>query len=243
MNKTGFLIYHDSNKQNCTKLVDLLSTVNNSYTVVTNDLNTNNFKCDTKIYRADKKYFSACVNDGLRELSKNNCEHIFIIRDNVELLDTNFVNEYVKCFENTGIHILFNVDAERVILDYKDCSVKVTDRFSKHFVYLNLKCIKEIGYFDEKYQDSFEALDYYYRLYNKGLSTPVSYFTSPNINKFNVIEQPTTTPFEEDIMLRGLKLFKLKYNYTPVDLPLLTMTEASQVYQKLFTRFAKNNTV
>lgn len=243
MNKIGFLIYHDNNRENCSKLIELFSTVSNSYTIVTNDRNSDKFSCDTRIYRAEKKYFAACVNDGLRELSKNNCEHIFIVRDNVELSDIKFVGEYIKCFESTGIHILFNTNAERVVLDYKDCSVKVADRFLKHFLYINIKCIKEIGYLDEKYQDSFEVLDYYYRLYNKGLSTPVSYFTSPNIDKFNEINLSVGDSFDEDIMLRGLKLFKIKYNYTPVDLPLLNMTEASQVYQKLFTRFAKNNKV
>lgn len=243
MNNIGFIIYHESNKSNCAKLVDALSTVPNSHTIVVNDCNSDNFLCETRTYRADKKYFAACVNDGLRELSKKSCEHIFILRDNILIDDTHFVEEYIKCFDKTGIHILFNTNTERVILDYNTLSVKINDRFLKHFIYINKNCIKNIGYLDEKYQDSFEILDYYYRLYNKGLTSPVGYFTSPTVNIFNEIENLNETPINEDIILRGLKLFKIKYNYTPIDLPLLTMTEASQVFQKLYTRFAKSNKV
>ena len=232
MNKTGFIIYHDTDTDNCNKLIAALGT---NDTIVVNDKNSNTFPCVTRTYRGGKKYFAACVNDGLREMSKRGYEHIFIIRDTTFVPDNNFIDGYIKCFNHTGNHILFNFHKPKYEFDYKDTVLCVNDRLFKHFFYVNINCIKQVGYLDEKYEDTFEVLDYYYRLYNKGLTGPIGYFAAPNTQFFDTM---ATGDFgDEDMLLRGLKLFRVKYGYTPVELPLLSMNEASQTFQKLYTRF------
>lgn len=233
MNKIGILIYHDTNTDNCNKLIDLFGTEN---TIVLNDKNNDKFKCETRTYRGGKKYYAACVNDGLREMSKRECDHIFIIRDTTTINSTDFIDTYINCFKKTGNHILFNHSNSKVEFDYKDTIVLLNDRLHKHFLYINKNCLKQIGYLDEKYEDTFEILDYYYRLFNKGLTGPVGYFAGPRTLFF---ETGFKVDLNQDMILRGLKLFRVKYNFTPVEIPLLNMTEASQVFQKLFTRFVK----
>ena len=233
MNNTGFIIYHSANVENCNNLINLLGVDN---TIVVNDKSHDKFKCETRTYRGGKKYFAACVNDGLREMSKRNYDHIFVIHDSVIIPNTDFIDTYVNCFNRTGNHILFNHSTCKVEFDYKDTKVLLNDRLHKHFFYVNRNCIKQIGYLDEKYEDTFEVLDYYYRLFNKGLTGPVGYFAAPQTqfydSKFDI-------DINQDMMLRGLKLFRVKYGFTPVETPLLNINEASQVFQKLFTRFVK----
>lgn len=233
MNNIGFIIYHDTNTENCNKLIDLFGIEN---TIVLNDKNHDKFKCDTQVYRGGKKYFAACVNDGLREMSKRGCDHIFIVSDTTIVESIDFIDTYINCFNKTGNHILFNHNNCKVEFDYKDITVLLNDRLHKHFIYINRNCIKQIGYLDEKYEDTFEILDYYYRLYNKGLTGPVGYFAAPRTTFF---ETRFKIDINQDMILRGLKVFRVKYNCTPVELPLFNMSEASQVFQKLFNRFVK----
>lgn len=237
MKNIGFVIYADKNLDNAIEIANKLQ----DYTVViANDRNGSDAKIKGKtlIYR-DKQSYAACVNDGLRHLTQDGCEHLFILRDNIVINDLNFIQPYIDTFLATGVHILFNNFDNTTMFDYSTLSVKLNDRFYKHLIYINKQCIKQIGYLDEKYKDSFEVLDYYYRLYNKGLCGPVGYFVSPNTPMVEEIKLENAVDINEDILLRGLKLFKHKYNYTPVELPILNMNEASQVFQKLFTRFVK----
>lgn len=231
----GIIIYLEKNVDNCQALIDKLSKYN---IIVTNDCNGKTFSSNTTTY-PDKKFYAACVNDGLRYVTQQSCDHIFIIRDNTIIEDSSVFEQYVEVFNKTGVHILFNGGTNFAAYDYNSVSIQLSDRFFKNFIYLNKNCIKQVGYLDEKYKDSFEILDYYYRLYNKGLCGPVGYFVSPNTPMFEEIKQENALDINEDILLRGLKLFKHKYNYTPVELPILNMNEASQVFQKLFTRFVK----
>lgn len=235
--KTGIFIYLEDNFDNTVKLVEQLSDFE---CVVANDRNDKQLNCTTFRY-PDKKSFSACVNDGLRYLNQHGCDHIFIVKDTLVIPDTSIFEKYSKTYEKTGIHILFNAVKDDVMLDYKDVSISVADRFSKHFIYINRNTIKQIGYLDERYKDSFEIYDYYYRAFNKGLVPPVGYFSSADIPLLKETAEGTSTRaiVDDDTILKGLKLFKLKFGYHPIDLPVISKTEVPQFFQKIYNNYAK----
>ena len=108
----------------------------------------------------------------------------------------------------------------------------------QNFIYINKNCIKQIGYLDEKYKDSFEILDYYYRLFNKGLVGPIGYFTSPVAPLLKEIHHDVS--INEEMVLRGLKNFKAKFNYLPNMLPLLNKDDAAMTFNKIYNRFVQS---
>ena len=206
--------------------------------IVTNDCNGKIFDTTNTTTYYDKKFYAACVNDGLRYTTQNNCDHIFIIRDNTLIDDSSIIEKYVDTFTGTGIHMLFNGGNSFATYDYEKASIQLDDRFFKNFIYLNKNCVKQIGYLDEKYKDSFEILDYYYRLFNKGLVGPIGYFTSPNVPTLKEIQ--SDIKIDEDMMLRGLKLFRTKYNYLPNMLPVFNKEDAATSFNKIYNRFVLN---
>lgn len=230
----GIIIYLEKHVDNCQALIDKLNKYN---IIVTNDCNGKTFTSNTTTYY-DKKFYAACVNDGLRYVTQHGCDHIFIIRDNTIIEDTSIIERYIHTFEKTGVHMLFNGGNSFATYDYNGVWINLADRFFKNFIYLNKNCIKQVGYLDEKYKDSFEIFDYYYRLFNKGLVGPVGYFTSPNTSTLQEIDNEIK--LDEDMMLRGLKLFRTKYNYLPNMLPILSKDEAAISFNKIYNRFVQN---
>lgn len=235
MSKLGIVIYQESNNTNCKVLAEQCKGYE---VVVCNDFDGGAVIPNTRKYH-DRKYYAACVNDGLRELKKAGCEHLFILKDTCILQDTSIFDNYVNAFVNSGLHILFNGEDYKMQFDFKDSVLNIFTRFNKEFIYMNVRCITEIGFLDERYKDSFEILDYYYRLYNKGLAAPVGYFPSVANQPVQLFQGKNITT-DEDILLKGLKLFRVKYNYTPVEIPLLSFNDACAVFDKIHTRFVKS---
>lgn len=230
----GIIIYLEKNVANCAALINKLNKYN---IVVTNDCNGKLFESNTITYH-DKKFYAACVNDGLRYVTQHGCDHIFIIRDTTIIDDDTIFQKYADTFNDTGVHMLFNGGASFASYDYGKVSIQLAERFFKNFIYINKNCVKQIGYLDEKYKDSFEIFDYYYRLFNKGLVGPIGYFTSPVLQTLNELD--SEIKIDEDIMLRGLKLFRTKYNYLPNMLPILNKDEAATCFNKIYNRFVLN---
>lgn len=237
MNNIGIIIYLENDVKNCENIINA---VNKHNIIVTNDCNGKSFPTTNTVTYYDKKFYAACVNDGMRYLSQHGCDHIFILRDNVVIDDISVFDQYVKTFEATGIHMLFNSNNHATVYDYDMGSISINDRFFKHFIYINKNCIKQIGYLDEKYKDSFEILDYYYRLYNKGLVGPYGYFASPFIKLVDEIKKGGNIDVDEDMILRGLKLFRIKFDYLPNAIPILNRNEAAEVYDKIYKKFVLN---
>jgi GT2 family glycosyltransferase len=149
---------------------------------------------------------SVAKNRALRYLMNQGCDHMFIIEDDVVIKDAGVFGAYLKAAEASGIwHLNYalqgplnraqdstasvksiadmnalnndSAPAPRAKLEYENGSKLA---FYPHaigsFQYFYRGIVKNVGYFDERYENAFENVDYMYRVIEKGLHPPYWWF-------------------------------------------------------------------
>ena len=178
------------------------------------------------------KYPSACYNIGVRELLKDeSVEHIFIINDSIEILDDTLFQDFIDVYKKTKLKALYycreeddprgNFNNVRLTVDLGDNEITLNMGTSGALVYLHRDVFKKCGFFDERYRAAVEWSDFSYRLSQQNLSTPFLWF--PHVKAVNdkLIVNDTEVMYEEsmeDRILRGMKLFYMKYKCQIQDL-------------------------
>jgi GT2 family glycosyltransferase len=122
-------------------------------------------------------------NKAIKELINLECEHLFLIEDDILIKNENVFEEYIKAANSTGIHHLCfekvagNEKSLKYIHEQPD-GVKVGFYHNPQgaFMYVNAKLIKKLGYFDEDYTNAFEHIDFAYNLIQKKVAPPFWYF-------------------------------------------------------------------
>jgi hypothetical protein len=111
------------------------------------------------------------------------CEHLFIMEDDMIIKDKNVFSEYIKAANSTGIHHLCYEkcanNAENLKYSYElSNGVKIGFYTNPQapFMYINAKLIEKLGYFDEKYMNAFEHIDFAYNLIKNKVAPPFWYF-------------------------------------------------------------------
>lgn len=196
-------------------------------------------------------------NRALRYLMNSGCDHIFLIEDDMIIKDAGVFGAYLKAAEVSGIwHMNYalqgalnraqDVDAEvktlsdlnslkydsapapRAKLEYEG-GVKLA--FYPHalssFQYFYRGIIKNIGYFDERYINAFENIDYMYRVIKKGLHPPYGWFADIDNSSYyldsldDCMSNSVLRNDEEfgENLLFGKQWFKGKYEITPEMIP------------------------
>ena len=178
------------------------------------------------------KYPSACYNMGIRELLKDeSIEHIFIINDSIEILDDTLFQDFIDVYKKTKLKALYycreeddprgNFNNTRLTVDLGDNEITLNMGTSGSLVYLHKDVFKKCGFFDERYRAAVEWSDFSYRLSQQNLSTPFLWF--PHVKSVNdkLIVNDNEVMYEEsmeDRILRGMKLFYMKYKCQIQDL-------------------------
>jgi len=196
-------------------------------------------------------------NRALRHLMSEGCEHIFLIEDDMIIKDAGVFGAYLKSAEASGIwHMNYalqgalnraqdvNADvktladlnalksdsapAPRAKLEYGN-GIKLA--FYPHalssFQYFYRGIVKNVGYFDERYQNSLENVDYIYRVIEAGLHPPYWWFADIDNSSYYLESLPdcdTNSVLRSDEsygenMLFGKQWFKGKYEITPEIVP------------------------
>lgn len=126
----------------------------------------------------DKNYgVGISKNKALKYLIDNGCTHLFLIEDDVEIIDENVFDIYIKTAKRSGIHHLSfghvggplkkQIKGTR---DYIDgTGIQMYHNPQGSFCYFNSNIINKFGYFDEEYKNAFEHVDYEYTLVKAGL--------------------------------------------------------------------------
>lgn len=177
-------------------------------------------------------YPSACYNYGIREHLKNdNIEYIFIINDNISILDDSVYTDYINAAKQTNIGLFVSCTNEddpygksdnlRLTIAIKDgYSLTLNKGFNGNLIMLNKKTIELAGFFDERYKGAFEVGDYYKKCSDVGITVPYGWFVDVKNVEDNLLYQtnlPTKTHETmnqqtlEDRMIRGMKVFHMKY--------------------------------
>jgi hypothetical protein len=196
-------------------------------------------------------------NRALRYLMESGCDHIFLIEDDMIVKDAGIFGAYLKAAEVSGIwHMNYalqgalnraqDVDADvktlqdlnslrsdstpapRGKLEY-DGGIKLA--FYPHalssFQYFYRGIIKNVGYFDERYVNAFENVDYIYRVIKKGLHPPYGWFADLDNSDYyldSLEDCNTNSVLREDEeygenMLFAKQWFKGKYEIPPELVP------------------------
>jgi GT2 family glycosyltransferase len=160
-------------------MIDFLVVVNDGYDIYTKDN-------DAEIVIQTNKQMGVAVskNYAIKVLvEKFNCEHIFLIEDDIIIKRPDVFEAYIKAANSTGIHHLCyekvagNEKSLKYTLEQPD-GVKLGFYHNPQgaFMYVNANILKKIGYFDENYVNAFEHIDFAYSLIQKNVAPPFWYF-------------------------------------------------------------------
>ena len=111
------------------------------------------------------------------------CEHIFLIEDDLIIMDENVLDIYIKHAQTFGIHHLnyLKVAGNQKTLKYSykapnGCALGFYHNPQGIFSYYNAAIFNKLGYFDEKYKNSFEHIDHEYTLSQNRVTPNFWYF-------------------------------------------------------------------
>ncbi len=226
MQNIGIILYTQGNNyKNLTKCLESLSEFKDNILVVCDgqlpslkildDHNCVDFR------RTD--HFAGCVNHGLRHFIKTDVDHIFIVNDNIMVLDPAVFDDFIKVNNYTNLDFIVdgNSDKKRLTVELKDdYNITLVSEFDGYVCYLNKNTVRKVGFFDERYKTTFELLDYYKRAADAGVTTPFGWFATVGGMDTNIYNQTNSPDFEhkqfskdgvEDRIIRGMKVFKLKF--------------------------------
>lgn len=158
------------------------------------------------IQHSSNKCVGVSKNEALRYMMQDDCDHLFLIEDDTEILQPNAIEKYIKTAEGSGIwHLnygpgspfnrvqdpnLLKLDlAGRHLLDQNakpnprlvySCDNGEKVALYQHTVGMFTYClrgiIKAVGYHDEKFRNAWEHVDLTYRIIKLGLHPPFWWF-------------------------------------------------------------------
>ena len=131
----------------------------------------------------------AAKNKALKFLIEENCEHIFLMEDDIEIIDTNIFNEYIKTANVTGVKHLnyalhgnhnqnsFGKPIIRKTVNYPDdTKVDLYLNLLGAFSYFHRSVLDQVGLIDEDYYNAMEHVDHTYRIIKAGYHPPFRWF-------------------------------------------------------------------
>ena len=158
------------------------------------------------IQHTQNKNVGVSKNELMRFLIQDGCEHVFLIEDDMEVLNPEVFAEYIKAASASGIwhlnygpgspfnrvqdpeilkmdlagrHLLDKHSAvkPRLIVEYKNGSkIALYQHSVGMFTYFHKGVIKNIGYHDEHFHNAWEHVELTYRIIKAGLHPPFWWF-------------------------------------------------------------------
>jgi FkbM family methyltransferase len=142
-------------------------------------------------------------NDGIRHLMARGCDHIFVMEDDMVILDENIFDVYIRAALTTGFgHFNYGPGfgfnrqqapglglAEQHLLDYKskllkrlvvkyrgDVSLCFYPNLGGMFAYFSRECIETVGLMDEGFFNVLEHVEHTYRISRTRFHSPFWWF-------------------------------------------------------------------
>lgn len=141
-------------------------------------------------------------NKALKTLLDKKCDYIFLIEDDMLILDNNVFAKYIKAYEVSGIHhfnygpgspfnrkqdIKFDLhnrhllkqDSEpnpKLIIDYGDIKVSLFEHTVAMFSFYTREVLEKVGLIDEDFYNAWEHVDHTYRIIKAGYHPPFWWF-------------------------------------------------------------------
>jgi GT2 family glycosyltransferase len=142
-------------------------------------------------------------NIALKNLYENKCDYIFLIEDDMVILDPTVFKQYIEASKITGIqhfnfgpgspfnkkqsitnfdlhnrHLL-REDTEpnpKLIVDYNNIKISLYEHITGMFSFFTRKVLDDVGFIDEKYHNAWEHVDHTYQIIKAGYHPPFWWF-------------------------------------------------------------------
>lgn len=199
-----------------------------------------------------------------KELLLQNCDHIFIIEDDIIIKNPEIFDKYIEARNVTGLqHFNFGYHGPanrglvskgkptpRFIVDYGTVKIAINANSVGAFCYYTKEALEKVGLLDENFTNAFEHVDHDYRMYQAGYFTPYWNFAdiADSYDYLDEIEcsenSSAIRPRSDwrDNILKGAQVFKTKHNYSPAwenKVPDSTEDEVKSVLKKIYKKYAK----
>lgn len=132
-------------------------------------------------------------NAALKHLIKSNCEHIFLMEDDITITDGEIFQKYIEASEATGIkHFNFGLHGHHNLNQFGQPIIRKTVNYPSDikidlypnvlgaFSYYHKDTINDCGYMDEEYYNALEHVDHTYQIIKAGYHPPFRWFADIN---------------------------------------------------------------
>lgn len=155
-------------------------------------------------------------NRAMQHLLDRDCEYIFIIEDDMIILDSSIFTKYIEAYKASGIHhfnygpgspfnrkqdIQFDLhnrhllkqDSEpnpKMVLDYKAVKVSLFEHTVAMFSFFTKEVLEKVGLIDEAFYNAWEHVDHTYRIIKAGYHPPFWWFADLHDSHKYLTEAP-----------------------------------------------------
>ena len=156
-------------------------------------------------------------NLALKSLMDNGCDYLFLLEDDVEILDEKIFSLYIEASNSTGIkHFNFGLHGDhnlnhngqphvRKSFNYPDGTIiDLYPNLLGALSFFTRDVIEEVGYIDESYYNALEHVDHTYQIIQKNYHPPFRWFADVH-NSSQYIKD--IVPDHEQSVIRSEKDF------------------------------------
>jgi hypothetical protein len=194
-------------------------------------------------------------NSAVEYLMSKNCEHIFLIEDDIIIKDENVFEKYVEYSFITGIkHLNFALHGTgnkngqsanpTLVVSYPNEDIKIAlyNNCVGAFSYYHRKMFEEIGYFDTNFKNAWEHVEHTYQIIKKGYHPPFWYFADIH-ESWNFLEEIPNSLSESIIrnsptwnknVSDGSIWYKNKHGIYPSQTPLASENEVNKILEEIY---------
>lgn len=182
----------------CSKFIDELVIVNDGAPVTDFDLSQGVWLDNPTNLGVGKS-----KNKGMRYLLDKDCDYIFVIEDDMLVLDPTVFSRYIDAYKKSGIHhfnygpgspfnrrqTIANFDLHnrhlldqdtdpnpKLILDYNTVKVSLFEHTVAMFSFFTREVLEKVGLIDEEFYNAWEHVDHTYRIIKAGYHPPFWWF-------------------------------------------------------------------
>ena len=169
-------------------------------------------------------------NRAIEYLMSKNCEHIFIMEDDIVFLREDVTDAYLKLSELSGVkHFNFCLHgsankrlekpAPKLIVDYKFIKMALYHNVTGAVSYYHRDVINKCGVMDDEYKNAMEHVDHTMRIINAGFHPPFRWFADIDGSDTYIQDQDPSLSESKirneeewrDNFVHGVKLFHQRY--------------------------------
>ncbi len=184
-----------------------------------------------------KSGVAVAKNQALKYLIDQECEHIFIMEDDIQIIDKNVFEYYIHASKSTGIkHFNFGLHGNhnldqlnqpviRKTVNYPDnTKINLYPNVLGAFSYYHIDTLNRVGLMDENFYNALEHVDHTYQIIREGFHPPFRWFADiENSQKYlkDILpdHQQSKIRNEDDFMKnfqKALDFFIQKNNFSVV---------------------------